>query len=140
MKIAHFIGFFLAIYGWIWKTKIILWQSAWKNEENVHLRFFIFQTSLHRSLQNKFRDFQKWWIYEKYENCPFYSLFFGHMVGYDKQKLSHDNKNGIMKKIYISSFNFWNFFTEICAKHTKRFLKATNNETSLGTLVFSLKS
>ena len=59
--------------------KNISWRSAWKNEENVHLGFLFFETSLHRSLQNKLRDFQKWWIYEKYENCPFYRLFFGHI-------------------------------------------------------------
>ena len=59
--------------------KNISWRSAWKNEENVHLRFLIFETSSNRSLRNKLRDFQKWWIYEKYENCPFYRLFFCHI-------------------------------------------------------------
>ena len=75
---------------WIWLMKNISWRSAWKNEENVHLRFLIFETSLHRSLQNKLRDFQKWWIYEKYENCPFYRLFFGHIW------LDMTNKNYFM--------------------------------------------
>ena len=30
MKIAHFIGYIFAIYGWIWPKKIVLWQSLLK--------------------------------------------------------------------------------------------------------------
>ena len=125
MKIAHFIGYFLAIYGWMWQTKIILWQSAWKNEENVHLRFFVFQTSLHRSLQNKLRDFQRWWIYEKYENCPFYRLFFGHIwLDMTNKKFFYDNQHGKMKKIHVSDFLFWKLcHRDLCSTYWEIFEK-----------------
>ena len=124
-KIDHFLCNFFTRYNWISQTKNILWWWAWKNEKNVHLRFVIFETSLDISLQNKFRDFQKWWIYEKYENCPFYRLFFGHMW------LDMTNKNYLMtismekwRKCTSHIFHFGNFVTEICAKHTERFLKS----------------
>ena len=76
MKIAHFIGYFLAICGWIWQTKIILWQSAWKNEENVHLIFFILETLSQRFVLNILRDFWNASNYEKYQNFNFYKTFF----------------------------------------------------------------
>ena len=41
-------------------------RSARKNEENSHLRFFIFETLSQRFLQNIFRDFQ---FFEKSKKC-----------------------------------------------------------------------
>ena len=83
MKIVHFIGYVLAIYGWIWQTKIILWQSVWKNEENIHLRFFILETLSHRFVLNILRDFWNASNYEKYQNL----IFFGtDTVRYGKWK------------------------------------------------------
>ena len=70
-KIAHFLGNFATRNSKIWQIKIISCRSAWKNEENVHLRFLIFETSSQRFLQNMLRDFQKFKNYEKYENGPF---------------------------------------------------------------------
>ncbi len=65
MKIDHFLGHFPARISRIWHIKIISWRSAWKNEENVHLRFFTFENSSQRYLQNMLRDFQNLWNYEK---------------------------------------------------------------------------
>ena len=45
------------------------------------------------------------------------------MVENDKQKLFYDNQHGKIKKI-SQIFHFGNFVTEICAKHTERFLKS----------------
>ena len=71
MKIAHFLGQFSTRNVWKGQTKNISWGSAWKIEENVHLRFLIFQTSSQRFLPNMLGDFQISWNYKKYENCPF---------------------------------------------------------------------
>ena len=71
MKIDHFLGHFPARKSRIWHIKFISWRSEWKNEENVHLRFLIFENSSHRYLQNLLRDFQKSWNHEKIENGPF---------------------------------------------------------------------
>ena len=43
MKIDHFLGQFPSRKSKIWKFKFISWRSALKNEENIHLRFFIFE-------------------------------------------------------------------------------------------------
>ena len=75
MKIDHFLGQFPGRKSKIWQIKIISSRSAWKNEENVHLRFLSFETSSQRFLQNMLRDFQKSRNYEKYENCPFSRQF-----------------------------------------------------------------
>ena len=108
--------------------KNISWRAAWKNEENVHLRFLIFETSLHRSLQNKLRDFQKWWIYEKYENCPFYRLFWPYMVGYDKKKYFMTINMEKRRKYTSQNFGFSIFITEIFANKLRDFQKTWNNE------------
>ena len=64
-KIAHFLGHFSPRNSKIWQIKIISWRSAWKNEENLHLRFLIFENSSQRYLQNMLRDFWKSRNYEK---------------------------------------------------------------------------
>ena len=64
-KIAHFLGHFFTRNSKIWQIKIISWRSAWKNEGNEHLRFFIFETSSQIFLQHMLRDFQKSRNYEK---------------------------------------------------------------------------
>ena len=64
MKIDHFLGQFPGRKSKIRQIKNISWRSAWKNEENVHLRFLIFENSPQRYLQNKLRDFQKSLNYE----------------------------------------------------------------------------
>ena len=71
MKNDHFLGQFPGRKSKIRQIKIISWRSAWKNEENVHLRFLIFENSSQRYLQNMLRDFRKSRNYEKLENCPF---------------------------------------------------------------------
>ena len=76
MKIAHFLGHFSTRYGKIWQTINISWQSAWKNEENVHLRFLILETLSQRFCANILRDFRKSRNYEKYEKCPFSRPYF----------------------------------------------------------------
>ena len=65
MKIDNFLRQFPSRKSKIRQIKTISWRSAWKNEENVHLRFLIFENSSQRYLQNKLRDFQKLWNYEK---------------------------------------------------------------------------
>ena len=42
-KSANFLGHFSNRVIWIWQIKNISRWSAWKNEENVHLRFVIFK-------------------------------------------------------------------------------------------------
>ena len=65
IKSDHFLSHFPTRNSQIWHLKIISWRSARKNKENVHLRFFIFETSSQRFLSNMLRDFQKSWNYEK---------------------------------------------------------------------------
>ena len=106
----------------IWHLKIISWRSARKNKENVHLRFFIFETSSQRFLSNMLRDFQKSWNYKKYENGPF------------SRPIFHQKQSDIASKKYFMTismekqrkctsqiFDFSNFITEIFAKHVGRF-------------------
>ena len=57
-KIDHFLGLLSTRKSRIWQEKIISWQSAWKNEENLHLIFLIFEISSQRYLLNMLRDFQ----------------------------------------------------------------------------------
>ena len=66
IKSDHFLSHFPARNSKIWYLKIISWRSARKNKENVHLRFFIFETSSQRFLSNMLRDFQKSLNYKKY--------------------------------------------------------------------------
>ena len=119
MKNAHFLGHFPARNSKIWQIKIISWRSAWKNEENVHLRFLIFETSPQRFLQNILRDFQKSWNYEK---RPF-SRAFSHQIQLDmpnkKYFLTISRKK--WKKCSYQFCNFSNFVTAIFAKHIERF-------------------
>ena len=44
-KMAHFLGQFTTQYVHIWSKSHTPGQPARKNEENVHLRFFIFESS-----------------------------------------------------------------------------------------------
>ena len=124
MKIDHFLGQFPTRNSKIWPIKIISWQSAWKNEEYVHLRFLIFETSSQRFLQNMLRDFQKSCNYEKYKNCPFSRPYF-----YQKHQ-DMANKNHLMtisikkwRKCISQILDFWNLSREILAKQVRRFSK-----------------
>ena len=123
MKSDHFLSHFPTTNSEIWHLKIIWWRSARKNKENVHLRFFIFETSSQRFLSNMLRDFQKSWNYKEYENGPF------------SRPIFHQQLSDIASKIYFMMtsmekqrkstsqiFDFSNFITEIFAKHIGRFL------------------
>ena len=78
-----------------------LMKSAWKNEENVHLRFLIFETSSQRYLQKMLRDFQKSWNYTNYENWSFSKpCFYAHWKFF---KIARPIFNQIWLDIFPSS-------------------------------------
>ena len=52
IKDAHFLGHFSNRIIWIWLMKNISWWSAWKNEENVHLRLFCFWNFIAENFAN----------------------------------------------------------------------------------------
>ena len=118
-KIGHFLGHFSTRYSKIWQKKYVSWRTAWKNENNVHLRFLIFENSSQRFFANILRDFQKSW---NYENWPFSRPFF-HQI-----QLAMTNKKYLMtismdklRKCTSQIFYFGNFVTEILAKCIERF-------------------
>ena len=122
IKSDHFLSHFPTRNSQIWHLKIISWRLARKNKENVHLRFFIFETSSQRFLSNMLRDFQKSWNYKKHENGQF------------SRPIFHQKQSDIASKKYFMTISmekqrkctshiyyFWNFITEIFAKHVGRF-------------------
>ena len=57
-KTAHFLGQFTTSHVWILEKSHIPWRRARKNEQNVHLRFLIFETSSHTFLNDRKGIFQ----------------------------------------------------------------------------------
>ena len=95
MKIAHFLGQFSIRNGRILQTKNMSWQSAWKNKENVHLRFLFWK--LHHT------D-----LWKKYENCPFSRSIFHQKrlkMPYKKYLLRISMEN--WRKCTSGIFLFW---------------------------------
>ena len=52
MKISHFLGQFFTRNYWKWQTNNISWGLAWKTKKNVHLGFFILESSSQRFFAN----------------------------------------------------------------------------------------
>ena len=65
-KNGNFLGQFTTGCSWIRPKSHIPRRRPRKNEENVHLRFSIFETLSQRFLLNILRDFQKVWNYENW--------------------------------------------------------------------------
>ena len=61
-KIIHFLVHFSTRYGGIWHTKNISWQSAWKIEENVHLRLLkLYHRDICKTCWEIFKNYEFWW-------------------------------------------------------------------------------
>ena len=65
-KTAHFLGHFSTRYDWLRQIKNISWQSAWKREENVCFRFFIYKISSNWFCQIEWEIFN---YHEIMKNC-----------------------------------------------------------------------
>ena len=129
IEIAHFLGQFSIRNSRILQTKNILWGSAWKNKENVHLRFSYFGNFVTQICANILRDFQISLNYEKYENCPFSRTIF------HQKRLKMPNKKYLLRismenwrKCTSGIFDFENFITEIFWKHSHKVIKCQNYE------------
>ena len=120
-KNGNFLGQFTTGCSWIRPKSHIPRRRARKNEENVHLRFSIFETSSQRFLLNILRDFQKVWNYENWSfSRPIY-----HQIQSDMAENLYAMTTAMEKQKKCASqiFHFWNFITQIFAKHIERFSK-----------------